>query len=79
LLPLTQAVENAQKALAAARRDAGSADAQVAQAKAKIAALNNEKKTVEKKIEDLTAKREVAAKAAEAAKAASKAETKPVP
>jgi hypothetical protein len=72
LLPLTQAVENAQKALAAARREAGSADAQVAQAKGKIVALNNEKKSLEKKIEDLTAKRDVAAKAAEAAKAAAK-------
>lgn len=72
LLPLTQAVENAQKALAAARREAGSADAQVAQAKGKISKLNQEMKTLEKKIEDLTAKREVAVKAAEAAKAAAK-------
>ncbi len=66
----TQALENAQKALIAARRDAGSADAQLAQAKAKIASLTDEKKNLDKKREDLTAKREAAVKALEQAKAA---------
>lgn len=70
LLPLTQAVENAQKELNAARRDAGNADSLVAQAKAKIAALTEEKKTLEKKTLELTAKRDAAAKALEQAKAA---------
>jgi chemotaxis protein MotB len=70
LQPLTQAVENAQKALAAARREAGGADAMAAQAKAKITALTNEKKSLEKKLENLTARREAAVKALEQAKAA---------
>lgn len=69
LQPLTQAVENAQKALAAARREAGSADGLAAQAKAKITALTNEKKSVEKKLENLSEKRAAAVKALEQAKA----------
>ncbi len=79
LLPLTQAVENAQKALAAARRDAASAEGLIAQAKGKITALTNEKKGLEKKLESLTAKREAAVKALEQAKAAKDAEPKPAP
>ena len=77
LLPLTQAVETAQKALAAARRDAANAEGLVTQAKSKITALTNEKKGVEKKLEALTAKREAAVKALEQAKAAKPVETKP--
>lgn len=72
LQPLTQAVENAQKNLAAARREASTADAQIAQAKAKITALTNEKKILEKKVENLTLRRDAAAKALEQAKAAAK-------
>lgn len=69
LQPLTQAVENAQKALTAARREAGGADGQAAQAKAKITALNNEKKALEKKLESLNERRAAAVKALEQAKA----------
>ncbi len=76
LQPLIQAVENAQKALTAAKREAGGADGQAAQAKAKITALTNEKKTLEKKLESLTARREAAVKALEQAKAAA---AKPAP
>ena len=79
LQPLTQAVENAQKALTAAKREAGGADGQAAQAKAKITALTNEKKSVEKKLEGLTARREAAVKALEQAKAAKDAAAKPAP
>lgn len=79
LQPLTQAVENAQKALAAAKREAAGADGQAAQAKAKITALNNEKKSVEKKLESLATRRENAVKALEKAKAAKEAAAKPAP
>jgi len=69
LQPLTQAVENAQKALSAAKREAGGAEGLAAQAKAKITALTNEKKSVDKKMENLSEKRAAAVKALEQAKA----------
>ena len=79
LQPLNQAVENAQKALSAAKREAAGADGLAAQAKAKITALNNEKKSVEKKLESLSTRREAAVKALEQAKAAKDAAAKPTP
>jgi DNA repair exonuclease SbcCD ATPase subunit len=73
LMSYTQAVEDAQKAYNAARRAATTADADIPRLKGKVAALNAEKKNLEKKQEELTAKRD---KAIEAAKAATEA-TKP--
>ncbi len=77
LLPLTQAVETAQKALAAARREAANSENLVAQAKAKITALGNDRKAVDRKMEGLLIKRQAAVRALEQAKEAKPAETKP--
>lgn len=63
MLQFTKTLENAQKALVEARRQAGSAEAQVAQAKSKVTSLTDEKKGLEKKREELTAKRAASAKA----------------
>ncbi len=79
LQPLRQAVENAQKALSAARREAGNSEGLVRQAKAKISSLTNEKNSLEKKLEGLATKREAAVKALEQAKAAKDAIVKPTP
>jgi predicted nucleic acid-binding Zn-ribbon protein len=73
LQPLAQAVENAQKALNAARRESGSAEARVAQAKAKINSLTSNKATLEKNLAGLNTRREIAVKALEQAKAAEEA------
>lgn len=70
LAPLQQAVEDAQKAYNAAKRDGGSADVQVAQLKGKIAALNDEKAHLAKKGDELRAERETLAKQLDQAKAA---------
>lgn len=59
----TLAVDNAKKALAEARQKAGTSEAQFAQAKAKVSSLTDDKKKLDKKREELTARRETLAKA----------------
>jgi hypothetical protein len=70
LTSYTQAVENAQKALIAARKDAATAEAEIPRIKGRIATLTDEKKNLARKQDELTAKRDAAIKAQEQAKAA---------
>ncbi len=74
--PLQQAVEDAQKAYNAAKRETQSGDQDSTRSKSRIAALTEEKKTLEKKGADLKAQREALAKDLEQAKAALEAKKK---
>ncbi len=70
LQPLFQAVEDARKAYNQARADAGGAESEVTRQQGAVTALNEEKKNLERKKTDLTARRVRAVKDLEAAQAA---------
>ena len=70
LQPLYQAVEDARKAYNQARADAGGAESEVTRQQGAVATLNDEKKNLEKKKTDLTARRVRAVKELETAQAA---------
>lgn len=68
LTPYTSAVDAAQKAYYAAKTDAANADAIMPSLKAKVGGLLNDKNVLIKKLEELMAKREAAARDQEQAK-----------
>lgn len=82
LTPYTQAVDTAQKAYSTAKTDAANADVDLPNLRIKLGSLLTEKKTLTKKLEELTAKRVDAAKEQDqakidAAKATADASAKP--